>query len=150
MDEMEVVRKINQLLYSYRHESKCMEAREKTMRHREMFLLDGILKMGNRVRMNEISSYFKITPAAVSQIIKAFEKKGWVKREYDQMDKRSVYIVVTDETIAYLEQKQQATIDRFVRFVNTLGEEDAQAFVRILEKGLAFRKEEILKQNGKE
>ena len=150
MEKMEVVLKIMQLMYAYRRDAKWEDSSESSMRHREMFILLGILKMGNRVKMNEISSYFKITPAAVSQMIKCFEQKGWVERKRYPEDKRSVYIVVSDTAIACLKEKQQSMIDRFSAFIHELGDDDAQALVRILEKGIEFHKKESLEQSGKE
>ena len=150
MENMDIVLKIMQLMYAYRKDAKWNDVTMSNMRHREMFILQGILKMGNRVKMNEISTYFNVTPAAVSQVIKCFEKKGWVEKKRYPEDKRSVYIVVSDQAIETLKEKQQLMMNRFSSFIDELGEDDAQALVRILEKGIAFHQKEQMEQSGKE
>lgn len=144
MNEMEIVRKIMQMFYLFRQENgMLMEHKEPLMSHRDIMMLDAIMRMdpdGEMVKMNEISRYFHITPAAVSQGIKAFEKKGWVERIHLEGDRRSVYIRVTKEAKDHMKKCAQQMSENLAAFISLLGEEDAQALVRILEKGILFAK----------
>ena len=94
MNEMELARKIMHMTYLFRQErSAGMQQKEVFMTHRDVLMLDAILKLHPKegmVRMNELSHYFGITPAAVSQMIKNYEKKGWIERVHLEHDRRSV------------------------------------------------------------
>ncbi len=138
MDELEIVRKITKLLYAYMHDAHCKALKKDKIRHKDMTILDGILRMGNHVKMNDISAYFQISPAAVSQVMKHLEEKEWIQRTTEAQDKRSVYICVTEQGRQVLIDQQHKVKEKLVRFIDMLGEEDAQAFVRILEKSLEF------------
>ena len=79
MDEMDIVRKITHLVYTHRRDAAFTGQKQPNVKHRDIMMLDAIIKMGDLVKMSDISAYFQITPAAVSQCIKNFEKKGWVE-----------------------------------------------------------------------
>lgn len=138
MDEMEIVRKITHLIYAYRHDAHCNLLDKRKVPRRDIMVLDAIIKMGNQVKMSEISSYFHITPAAVSQEIKHLENKGWVTRKISENDKRNVYVCVCEDAKKMLQKEQMKMKTRLIEFIEEIGEEDAQAFIRILEKGLTF------------
>ena len=140
MDEMDIVRKVTHLFYMFRRDNLLKKDDHPKMKHRDIMVLDAIMKLndGNLVKMSELSDYFQVTPAAISQIIKQFEKKGWVDRILLDTDRRSVYIQVSEDA--------RRMTERLVEFIEELGEEDANAFVRILEKALAYsqkRKEKL-------
>ena len=109
-------------------------------------MLDAIIQNGNMVKMSEISSYFHITPAAVSQMIRSFEKKGWVERVILDNDRRSVYIKVSDAGSRMIEQNEKHVTEKLVEFIEMLGEEDAEALIRILEKARIHAKK--MKEEG--
>lgn len=142
MDEMDIVRKLTQLSYTFRRQDGFMPPHmKKDAKHRDIMMLDVILKMnqsGDLVKMSEISSYFSITPAAVSQCMKAFEQNGWVERVVLENDRRSVYIKVSPSAKAMIKRQEKMMIDTLVGFIEELGEDDAQALVRILEKAAEY------------
>ena len=137
MDEMEIVRRLYHMFYLMRKESFRL-ATQHVMPHpmggRDLMMLDAILQNGNMVKMSEISTYFHITPAAVSQMIRSFEKKNWVERVVLENDRRSVYIKVSDEGRNMIEQNEKHVTEKLVEFIEMLGEEDANALIRIMEK----------------
>lgn len=140
MDEMDIVRKITHLVYTHRRDAAFTGQKQSSMKHRDIMMLDAIIKMGDLVKMSDISTYFQITPAAVSQCIKNFEKKGWVERTILDSDRRSVYVRVSDEAKKLVQEMEENMKQQLIAFIAELGEEDAEAFVRILEKGFDFFK----------
>ena len=140
MNEIEIIRKITTLMYAIRHEVHCHSMNKNNIRHRDMMVLDAILKNGNHIKMSDLSSHFSITKAAISQEIKHLEELGWIEKEQGKTDKRAIYLRVTDCGIETLRAHQKNIKDRFVKFCDELGTEDTEAFVRILEKGLEFYK----------
>lgn len=151
MDEMDIVRKITHLFYLYRKENLLSNDEHPKMKHREIMMLDAITKLngGDLVKMSDLSTYFQITPAAVSQLIKSFEKKHWIERIVLDNDRRSVYIKVSDEAKTVLRGCEKALTESLLEFIETLGEDDAQALVRILEKSIVFTKRHKKRQNEK-
>ena len=138
MDEMEIVRKITHLIYTHRKDACAHGTSHSGFRRRDLMMLDAIIRLGNEVKMSDLSTYFQITPAAVSQCVRNYEKKGWVERIILENDRRSVYIKVSDEAKELVAKVEEETKQTLVEFVSTLDENDAQAFVRILEKAFAF------------
>ena len=137
MDEMDIVRKVTHLFYMFRRDNLLKKDDHPKMKHRDIMVLDAIMKL---------SDYFQVTPAAISQIIKQFEKKGWVDRILLDTDRRSVYIQVSEDARRMMKNCEAFMTERLVEFIEELGEEDANAFVRILEKALAYsqkRKEKL-------
>lgn len=139
MDEMEIVRRLYHMFYLLRREGfRCCG--DHPMGGRDLMMLDTIMHGGNLVKMNDISAYFHITPAAVSQMIRTFEKKNWVERVVLEKDRRSVYVRVSEEGQKLIEQNEKDVTERLVEFIELLGEEDAKALIRIVEKAQVHAK----------
>lgn len=145
-NEMELARKIMHIAYMFRLEKGVgIQKKDLFMSHRDAMVLYTIMRLNPKegmVRMNELCHYFGITPAAVSQMMKNFEKKGWIERIHLDYDRRSVYIKVSDKAIYHMRDCEKRITESLGAFLSSLGEEDAQALVRILEKGLVFAKEQ--------
>ncbi len=113
------------------------------MRKRDVWMLGTILGYIKEhhvemMKMSEISTYFHITPAAVSQMIKEYERKGWVERIILDQDRRSVYLKVTDSGEKMLKQNEEAAMKDLIDFLEFIGDEDSDALIRILEKAASF------------
>ena len=113
------------------------------MRKRDVWMLGTILGYIKEhhvemMKMSEIATYFHITPAAVSQMIKEYERKGWVERIILDQDRRSVYLKVTDSGEKMLKQNEEAAMKDLIDFLEFIGDEDSDALIRILEKAASF------------
>lgn len=151
MDEKETARRLMHLFHMFHQENAPKGKRKTGMDHRDLMMLHGIVKMnkGQPVKMSQISEYFHVTPAAVSQGIRSFENKGWVERVVLESDRRSVYIKVTPEAKKMITTKESRESRYLIRFLQYLGEEDCEALVRIMEKTVEFSKEEKRKSSMK-
>ena len=140
-----IVQELTYLFYLFQKENGAMmNPRPKKMKYREYMILAGILRMhpdGSPVKMSDISAYFKVTPAAVSQGIRNFERKGWVKRIRPEHDRRTIYIQVSEDGRQHMHDRRAHMQKNLQSFITLLGEEDAQALVRILEKSIYFFRE---------
>lgn len=152
MNEMDIVRKITQLLYAFRKDNFLNNERKSKfkLKHRDIMILDAIMRInhGDLIKMSDLSDYFAVTPAAISQIIKQFEKEGWIERIHLESDRRSVYIRVSDEAQQMLKNCEDFMTKHLVDFIEYLGEEDANALVRIIEKAFTYANNR--KQQNKE
>ena len=76
--------------------------------------------------------------------------KRQVERTVLESDRRSVYVRVSDEAKQMVQEMEEHMKQQLIAFIAELGEDDAEAFVRILEKGFTFFKCERKKEEGKE
>ena len=110
-------------------------------RRRDIVYLSYILSNEeNGVTMSEIARHFKVTPAAASQIITIYENKGWVERIRSKVDRRTVYVKVTDEIKDKLNRKNEEQQQKFNELVEYLGAEDTENMLRILNRVKEFLK----------
>lgn len=141
MNDIEKAKRLVHLFYIMRkeHTSNHDHPCEGKFRKRDFMTLNALLTRINAqadglVKMSDMSVYFRITPAAVSQMVREYERKGWVERVVLEQDRRSVYLKVTEEAKALLKQNEEAAMQGIIDFIHYLGEEDSEALVRILEK----------------
>lgn len=135
MDEIEMIRKISTLMFAYRRKMQY-----RTVRLRDMMILDAILRKGNWIKMSDLSELFSITKAAISQEVKHLEEMQWIERVKSEMDKRTTYIRVSETGKETLFFHQKSVRNKCKDFMEFIGEEDAQALERILKKGIEFQK----------
>ncbi len=142
MNEVEKAQRIFQLFYLFRQDNRHSHCKEEHMVHRDMMILHWIKYCHDEeyVKMNDIADNFHITPAAVSQIMRNFEKKGWVERIVLDNDRRSVYMKVSAEAIQLMEETEAIVHQKLEAFLTYLGQEDSDALVRIMEKAVSYGK----------
>ncbi len=142
MDEKEIMHQLLTLFYIFQKRNKKAHS---GMKFRDLMILHSILqcqRRGTPVKMNDISGHFKVTPAAVSQVIKTFEEKGWVERVIPANDRRTTYLHATSEAQLQMSRCYQQVQRNLHSFLLSLGEEDANALVRILDKAVAYYQEQ--------
>lgn len=147
---MSVREKANQLkeeLYVFRqmhfhkafHKTQKCTDKEQFM-HKDMMFLHWLIKHEKPVKMNAIADFFHVTPAAVSQQIKEYEKKGWIERYTLENDRRSVYLKVSELAKMKLKACEEEMNENVIHFLEYLGEKDCDALLRILEKVRLYKK----------
>lgn len=83
---------------------------------------------------SDISKALNITNPRVSSILNNLEKKGYVEREFSTVDRRKVYIHMTENGTSYIASIFLKTKSIFDSIVSKIGEDDARELVRILRK----------------
>lgn len=141
MTDLEKARKLMEYFYMMKKQNAPRMEKRTEMSHRDIMFLNVAMHMDKGrelVKMSEISEFFHITPAAVSQMVREYEQKGWVERVVLESDRRSVYVKVTEEAITLIHTCEQKANERIVEFISFLGEEDSDALLRIMEKVVNF------------
>lgn len=141
MDEKEIIQQLLTLFYLFQKRNKQSHD---GMKFRDLMILHAILQCqqkGRPLKMSDISDHFKVTPAAVSQVIKLFEEKGWIERVTPAHDRRSTYLQATVEAQLQMKRRYQQVQENLLSFLTSLGDEDAQALARILQKAVAYYQE---------
>lgn len=95
---------------------------------------DGILS-------GELSAAIGLSRGRSSNIIKSLERKGYLTRTTDQTDARQVHIRLTEAGADRAREQYDKVIDITVRLLLELGEEDADEFLRIVERIAGFNEE---------
>lgn len=150
MTDIEKAKELTHLFYVLSKQHNRSYHQEHHIKRRDIMALGMVQNMiakqeDGLVKMSEISEMFHVTPAAVSQMVREYEKKGWLERVVLDSDRRSVYLKVTDEAIALIHRNEEVAMKSITDFIHYLGEEDSDALLRILKKADAYGP--ILRQN---
>ncbi len=79
-----------------------------------------------------IAERSRLTPARVANVLRALEKKGWVRREHATDDRRRVTVTLTETGEAERARRRSEVEEQAAVFFSRLGNEDAREAVRIL------------------
>jgi DNA-binding MarR family transcriptional regulator len=83
---------------------------------------------------SELQNFLYITKAAVSQMVGALEKKGYLNRDINKQNRRKITLTLTpkgQDTLKYMEE----SFDKLLtKIISQLGEDDTKQFVRILNR----------------
>lgn len=142
MTDIEKAKKLTHCFYVLQRQHKHEHTHEH-IRRRDIMALEAVTQIMRKqgdglIKMSALSDYFNVTPAAVSQMVREYERKGWIERVVLEHDRRSVYLNVTKEAKALIKRNEEACMKDIVDFISYLGEEDSDAFIRILEKAMEY------------
>lgn len=115
-----------------------MEREMSHMARGEVLALNYIIANGNKVYPKNMSKALMLTTARIAAMLKSLEKQGLVTRTPDPYDSRQVIVELTEQGIATVEERRNAMIRSVAKMLEALGEEDAQAYVRIQQKLIEF------------
>ena len=100
----------------------------------ENLMLALLMEMGGKATPGELIQYTECTAARLTAIAKSLESKGFVKRIQNSEDKRSTIIEMTSEGISKFMLLQKEAIESIFNLIEKLGENDAQEFVRLVQR----------------
>ena len=100
----------------------------------EMPVLVYLLTENTDATPSDISIRFNLSTARVSNTLNSLEKKGFVERVHDSVDRRKVFVHITDDGKAKAEEMREEGMGHLTKMLEALGEEDAQNLIRIVKK----------------
>ena len=80
----------------------------------------------------ELNSAFDIRSSRTASIMNTSEKKGYARRLQNPQDKRQVLVYITDAGKQDVKGKYEDVISRMAEFLELLGPEDSEEFIRIV------------------
>ncbi|MCC8070029.1 MAG: MarR family winged helix-turn-helix transcriptional regulator [Ruminococcus sp.] len=83
---------------------------------------------------SDISKSLDMTSPRVSNILSTLEKKGYIKRDFSTVDRRKVYIYITEDGQKYVDDISIKSRALFDSMIEKLGEHDAKELVRIINR----------------
>ncbi|MDR0267089.1 MarR family transcriptional regulator [Paenibacillus sp.] len=93
--------------------------------------------------VSEISNILRVTSPTVTQVIKSLEKKDWVVRTMDEVDRRAVRINLTEEGEKVVQKAIDSTIESFAGLIEYLGEEDGNRLADLLTKAYTYYESKV-------
>ena len=108
---------------------------------REIFTLGYVVKHGGGVSPGEISSAFAVSSARVAVTLNGLEEKGLITRRIDPADRRHVIVDPTPAGTEQAARTYRAMVEKTQEILRRLGDEDAQALVRLVHKLSALASE---------
>lgn len=118
----------------------------------EMYAIMAVSRLegeGRRVRPGDIAKCGQATPSAVSQTLKSLEEKGLITRQRDKGDSRAVTVHLTDDGRAFSARGREVHEQMIDGVLTYLGPEDAEHFVRIVERLADFPASEVVRAQQK-
>lgn len=91
----------------------------------------------------QIANEFSLTTARIANILNSLEKKGYVHRRNDSVDRRKVFVTITAEGRKISKEKTAEVEHDMVNLLQDLGPEDAETFLTIMKKISDLAKEKI-------
>ena len=100
----------------------------------ETGMLGYLLMQGGTSAPTEISQFFHITTARVTNALNSLEKKGLVRREPVPEDRRRVTVSITAAGRAAMQERIDEIMADTARLLDALGERDAEEFLRLMKR----------------
>ena len=89
------------------------------------------------VTSGDLSESLSVSTGRVATALKGLEKKGFIIRRTDLSDKRRVNVLITEAGRKLVRDKHQLGIEKMVKALQKLDEEEAIEFVRLVKKVIA-------------
>ena len=84
--------------------------------------------------ISELSDAFGVTRSSITQQVNRLEKLGYVHKEIDENDRRSVFVGLSIKGAGVVMKMDRCRQNSFERLVQFLGEADAKELVRLLHR----------------
>lgn len=100
----------------------------------EMAMLASIVFGAGETTPGELSENLELTTARVANTLNSLEDKGLVERIHDKVDRRRVFVRITEKGRKAVEKAQKEAAEELNLFLEALGEEDAKEYIRLMRK----------------
>lgn len=106
--------------------------------HGQGYVLYHLCHRGAPAQPGELCAELGITTPRMTSILSALERQGLLKRTVSTTDRRRVIVTLTDDGRTLVQDHDAQQLERISSLLDLLGEEDAKACTRILDKVLLF------------
>jgi len=105
---------------------------------RVLFCIKHGAKPGSPMKVSEISKYMHVTSPTITQLLNSLEPNGFVERQIDPEDRRSVGIKLTEKGEWVTERAWEGFLTALQGMIDYLGEEDSERLADLLFKVLRY------------
>lgn len=100
----------------------------------ELFVLHFLAMRNTAALPSELSVALQASTARISALLGALEKKGQIQRDIDKSNRRNILVTITEAGRVRAETEMKEIQRRMARVFTDMGEEDTEAFLRLVEK----------------
>lgn len=104
------------------------------IRPSEMGVLNIIVRRGGLYTPIMIAELLEVTKPMATNHISVLLKKGYVKKQYLENDKRSFYVIPTDKAKILVETTEKKLKDKLLKVETELGKDEFDKLVMYLDK----------------
>ncbi len=97
----------------------------------EAALLAYLHKVKAESTPTEISNWLHISTSRVATMLGSLDKKGLITYRHDHVDRRRVYVALTESGVAVATEREESVIALFQQLLDDLGQEDAREYLRL-------------------
>jgi DNA-binding MarR family transcriptional regulator len=134
------------LLHKFVRCMRMIHARKVSdMSRGELFVLQ-LLAERREVQPADICAGMGVSTARVAALLNGMERKGWVKRLPDPADRRKIRIAITEAGDDRALEHRRDVIGRISRLLRELGEPDALALLRIMDRLAGIMEREFARE----
>lgn len=94
------------------------------------------------VHSRDISNAMRVSTARTAALLKSMEEKKWVTRRDDPRDNRQTIVCITEQGRESIGEARRRMLEGTVRMLEAIGAEDAENYVRIQRRIVAFFSQE--------
>ncbi|MGN1103002.1 MAG: MarR family winged helix-turn-helix transcriptional regulator [Huintestinicola sp.] len=99
----------------------------------EMKILSYICVEGGEFLPGQLASSLEMTGGRIAGILRSLEKKGYITRRTDELDRRRVLVSITESGREYIVNRSRALESRLDMLVNAMGKENTERFIDSLD-----------------
>jgi DNA-binding MarR family transcriptional regulator len=109
--------------------------------HRTDLSLLDVLQLGGRMTAGELAKQGHLSPGAVTAALDRLERAGYVRRVRDEVDRRRVFVEVTDEMLEKAAQVYGPLAARSEELLGGLTDEQLRAMIDVMTRGAEMQLE---------
>lgn len=100
----------------------------------ELFVLNYLDRREGEVHPKELSEKMTVSTARIAKLLNHMEEKSLVIRQPDPGDSRQIIVQLTPDGAKAIDAARREVIAYLAKMLESLGPEDARAYIRIQEK----------------
>ena len=134
METSEIVKEIMEIFIKPKKNKHQIQEIIGELSKGEVGVLAYLLNVNNNISSNELEKHLQVSSARIASTLNSLEKKGLIKRNKSEEDKRKIIISITKNGRITIE-KHREKVERYLRkMVEILGEKDSLECIRIVKR----------------
>lgn len=113
----------------------------------EMKVLSFICREDRELLPGQLSSALEMTGGRIAGILRSLEKKGFITRRTDELDRRRVLVSITERGKGYIESRSETLETRLCMLVDAMGQDNTASLINSLDLFVSTSKE-IFEKDG--
>jgi DNA-binding MarR family transcriptional regulator len=92
------------------------------------------LELDSNVGLSDVRPFLALSKGAVSQMLGAMEKKGYINRDIDKSNRRNLIVTLTDKGHEALEAMYEGFVCKIERIITHIGEDDITHMISTIDR----------------